>query len=195
MARIADLPVRKRLSHKHGVSPLRSENQGMAVWERPELNYHSGKNEMLGTLCSCQSNTVRPQVGGKSSQQSQDSSELSKDISVFHSHGQHERVKCSFGGNWQRQRTITHRNNISKLFTKLTLSLVLLLSVCSSSSLASDLPWDQWSIEDASTAADSSKGRSSTLNVPDLVAVSGHLFQYHIPAIVMDSSSLHYQVD
>ena len=66
----------------------------------------------------------------------------------------------------------------------------LLLSLCTVSFAHKAVPWDFSSIEDVATS-DDALHRSYTLKIPDLIAVSGHLFQYQLENDAFGTGSLH----
>ena len=175
-----------------------SENSGI---ESSNSNCPLDKKERLGNLCcscQCQSNSVRLQLKQSSLQKSAVSSISNGDSSAFFQEDSQQlgSRKSTFGNHSHRERTLTcHRHfNYPKLFTRLSLWLCLLLSVCSTPSSAYDLPWDRWSIEDPSAPGYLGDHSSAAVNVPDLVAIAGHLFQYQIQSGGINTLPLHFQV-
>lgn len=90
-----------------------------------------------------------------------------------------------------RRKKDGHRN--SSQFSRLTLCLVILLSMCSSSLAVQSTPRDTTWIIENSFPTTAISARQSVL-IPDLVAVSGHLFQYQIPDSQFGSISFQFQV-
>lgn len=81
------------------------------------------------------------------------------------------------------------------MFSGIVFKLTLILSLISLSSAYKPLPWDLWTIEDTSTtqtAPDHANVFTTTLQIPDLVAVAGHLFSYQISPAT--TSTIQYQV-
>ena len=173
-----------RLQSEHQLSSSRSEYQGM--WE--------------GQNCTCRlliigkrqcffNNARHHQMKQSSSQKLKHCSISSEDCTDSRSR------KSKFGSHKCGERTPTYQQHWSSAhFSRLALSLVLLLSVFSTPSLAHDLPWDSWSIEDPS-APGNVYSDSAALDIPDLVAIAGRLFQYQVSTGTPDRSSLHFQVE
>ena len=95
-----------------------------------------------------------------------------------------------------RNFTMYRRHSYPKtlsLFGRVLLSFVFLLSVCTLSFAHKTVPWEFSSIEDA-TSNDQNLHRGYTLKIPDIVAVSGHLFQYQIQNEAFGTRTVHYLV-
>ena len=172
------------------VSECCSKYEGIAVGPVFGPQEHRGREERLERLCNCASVTV----SGHQMEQT-----LPHQCSHYrkpHSQSQLQLKRTTCTGELNSERTQTHKRYSQSSpawpITRLTLSLALLLSVCGTTT-ASDLPWDSWSIEYAVDSA-GSQSSSSTVDVPDLVAVAGHIFQYQINTGTLDSSLLHFQV-
>ena len=153
-------------------------------------NYHSNEREMAGHYCNCRvsssSTSVQVHRVPPPSCQHCKHSELDP----------HKESASTYGKGWQCKIRHSHKLGVHlhtlRLFSRLILSFALLLSVCTVSH-AHKLSWDSWLIDDT-TYTDRHPGHNSALRVPDLVAVTGHLFQYQITAENSDSSIVHYQV-
>ena len=88
------------------------------------------------------------------------------------------------------------RHSYSKplhFFGRFLFVFALLLSLCTVSFAHKTVPWDFSSIEDVATS-DDALHRSYTLKIPDLVAVSGHLFQYQLENDDFGTGSVHFLV-
>ena len=176
--------------------PSHSKAQDMAVWPEAECTeWLSSKEGMPARLCVCcqctPSSAIEYEMGeaSRSLCQCRNCQELNTRSNT------QPHPRSTPAEKLSRRRAVTHKQNSHSspllLFRKLTLSLALLLSVCHTS-LATDLSWSSWSIEDAvnGDVSQSSEG----LIVPDLVAVAGRLFQYQIKFDANKTSSLFFQV-
>ena len=191
---------------KTGIEPVLLESDyetasccsEVAVWKEQNL---SSQKHILEKSCSAQF------LAGQLMKQSslQDCLLASEDFTVSHRAYQQwsGSRKSIFGSHRQRKRRLSHHNLQqhwnSNHFSRLGLSLVLLLLVFSTSSLGHNIPWDTWSIEDLSTPGNMSQeyyGSAGALSVPDLLAIAGHLFEYQVATSLFHyhRSSLHFQV-
>ena len=175
-----------RLQSEHQLSSSRSVYRGM--WEGQNCNCRLCKKVIIGKRHCFFNNARHHQMKQSSSQKLRDCSISSEDCTDSRSR------RSKFGSDKCGERTPTHQQHWSSAhFSRLALSLVLLLSVFSTPSLAHGLLWDSWSIEDPSTPGNVYYD-SAALDIPDLVAIAGRLFRYQVSTGTPDRSSLHFQV-
>ena len=84
-----------------------------------------------------------------------------------------------------QQTSHKHFSHMNKLtFSGIVLKVTLILSLISLSSAYKPLPWDSWTIKDTPSTHTAPNYANvftnPTLQIPDLVAVAGHLFSYQI---------------
>ena len=180
------------------------------MWKEQNCNCGLAKNDVLGSQCysQCLSNNARQPMNQSYLPELKDCSIASEDCAISHAYRQQVGSrKSKLGSHRHSKRTLTHHHHqqqhnwSANHFRRLVvLSVAFLLLVFSTPSLAHDLPWDTWTIEDTSTTPGSLSqgyyGSAGAVTVPDLVAIAGHLFEYQISTGLSRDhrSSLHYQV-
>lgn len=87
-------------------------------------------------------------------------------------------------------------SNSSLMFSRVTIFLVIILSMFSSVSSAHKLPWTSWSIDNTTLNVTDvvQDPHSFQLRVPDLITVAGHIFHYQIETDAFNTSSTYFQV-
>ena len=109
-------------------------------------------------------------------------------VQAIHSNSQH----CHHKHLQMHQRHLNFNSLQWTLFGSTLLLLTIFSSLFTISFAHKTLPWDSQSIEDVITGG-ISQSFESTL-VPDLVAITGQLFQYQILSDTFDPGAVHYQV-
>ena len=145
----------------------------------------------LDCRLSCSDRCVQPQVS--TSHRSKDDREIS---SHLHPATGSLRVMQSNAPHDHHKRLQSHqklsRTNLLPTCARFIFSCTILLSLCIGSFAQKTLPWDSWTIEDVATGETATS--DPIVDIPDLVAAVGHLFQYRIPTDIFDARSIRYQV-
>ena len=87
-------------------------------------------------------------------------------------------------------------SNLAQMSSRVFICIVIILSVLSSVSHAHKLPWtSSWSIDNTTlTTETAQEPYSLQLRIPELIAVTGHLFQYQIATDAFDTRTTFFQV-